>query len=336
MDVPEEPTVAAVPSPRVVPPADRPQRQAPSRKRQTKDRNESRRLCYIVGVVGCCLVILLIIGLVLGLVVFDNRGNDRDNAGTTAEAGQTDEDAKTPGVSNPSSGGLASSPTFSDPTRSPVQRQTGAPTILPTIKEASTPNATPRPTLRPTVTSVSAPIPTPTSVLQPSPSQIIILPYADTFIYRDGFSTSQAFGTEDTFLVQNGPGFVRDDVADAVGLLAFDVAAGLSAAGQSATAIQQITLRLSHEPAVWDRGAATLTIRRLPSTQMAIETLHAGLFDPADDAFLRGLRGACHDELRFLRGQADDDGRIAGKSILGNHEVAGGRAFANAPRRVVM
>ena len=232
---------------------------------------------------GCCLVILLIIGLVLGLVVFDNRGNDRENAGTTAEAGQTDEDSKTPGVSNPSSPGSASSPTFSEPTRSPVQSQTGAPTIMPTMKGASTPNATPRPTLRPTVTSVSAPIPTPTSVLQPSPSQIIILPYADTFIYRDGFSTSQAFGTEDTFLVQNGPGFVRDDVADAVGLLAFDVAAGLSAAGQSATAIQQITLRLSHEPAVWDRGAATLTIRRLPSTQMAIETLHAGLFDPADD-----------------------------------------------------
>jgi hypothetical protein len=120
-------------------------------------------------------------------------------------------------------------------------------------------------------------------VLQPSPSQIIILPYDDTFIYRDGFTTFEAFGTEDTFLVQNGPGFVRDEVADAVGLLAFDVSSGLSAAGHTVKAIQQITLRLSHEPAVRNRGAATLTIRRLPSTVLAIETLHAGLFDPADD-----------------------------------------------------
>ena len=291
--VSEEPVAVVLPSQGEVPSVDRPQKQTTLRKKKAKDRKEPRRLCYIIWAVGCCLLILLIIGLVLGLVVFRNRGNDRENSGS-AQAGQTNEDAPTPSVNNPSIGS-DSSPTFSDPTRSPVQSQTGAPTIMPTTGGGnSTPNSTPKPSLRPSMPPAQSPILAPTSVLQPSPSQIIILPYADTFIYRDGFTSFEAFGTDDTFLVQNGPAFVRDDVADAVGLLAFDVASGLSAEGISANAIQQITLRLFHEPAVWNRGAATLTIRRLASTTLAIETLHAGLFDPADDEGITGPSFSVH------------------------------------------
>jgi hypothetical protein len=81
-------------------------------------------------------------------------------------------------------------------------------------------------------------------------------------------------------LVQNGPSIVRDEIADAVGLLAFDLSGALS---NGATGVQRVTLRLYHEPANQNRGAAVLTIRRLPATSMAIESFHAGIFDPADD-----------------------------------------------------
>jgi len=135
------------------------------------------------------------------------------------------------------------------------------------------------PTLRPTTprpVAAAAPVATaPTSLLQPSSSQIIILPFADTYVVRNGFTPYEAHGTEDTFLVQNGPAGVNE-IPDSFGLLGFDLSTMPSS-------YSSVVLQLYHQPASRNRGAATLTTRRLPSTRLAIETLHAGIYNPPDD-----------------------------------------------------
>jgi hypothetical protein len=103
---------------------------------------------------------------------------------------------------------------------------------------------------------------------------LIIIPFADTYVQRDGFTPFEAYGGEDTFLVQNGPAAVNE-IPDVIGLLGFD----LSSVPESFT---RAVLQLYHQPANRDRGAATLTLRALPPTPLAIETLHAGIFDPED------------------------------------------------------
>jgi hypothetical protein len=100
----------------------------------------------------------------------------------------------------------------------------------------------------------------------------VIIPFADTNINIDGFNDQEAFGTEDSFLVQNGPEFVNE-IPIAYGLLGFELT-GIPASGQTAI------LQLTHIPATRARGAATLTIVRLPSTRLSIETLHSGIYNP--------------------------------------------------------
>lgn len=69
-----------------------------------------------------------------------------------------------------------------------------------------------------------------------------------------------------------------NEIPDAVGLIAFD----LSSVPASFSSFSKVTLQLYHQAADRNRGAATLTVRLLPTTTLAIETLHGGLFDPTD------------------------------------------------------
>jgi hypothetical protein len=53
--------------------------------------------------------------------------------------------------------------------------------------------------------------------------------------------------------------------------------------GSIPKSFSRVTLQLYHQPRSRNRGAATLTVRLLPSTPLAIESLHGGLFNPEDD-----------------------------------------------------
>jgi len=223
---------------------------------------------------------MIILGLVLGLVVFRNRDSDNNNNNNNNPNNvnnNNDRDASNSNPSNGNNGDSAPPPDdvpFSYPTSSPVEGPQDSETSTPTSSSAVT-----SPTLRPTLSGpIPAPVLTPTSLLQPTSTQIIVTPYADTYIYREGFDRFEAFGDEDTFLVQNGPSIVRDEIADAIGLIAFDLSEISSTAEP-----QSFTLRLYHEPLDVDRGSSTLQIRRMPSTVLFIESLHSSLYDPDDD-----------------------------------------------------
>lgn len=223
-----------------------------SNRRRDDDRRKRGILCFAIF---CCFLFLLAIGLILGLVVF-KKDNDDSN----------------PSSSNGGSTGSGGNPNI--PTQAPVPLPPSV--VFPVPTRAPTPPVEPVPT---TSLPTAAPVVLPTSLLSPTSSTLIIVPFADTLVYRDGFYRDEAFGEEDTFLVQNGPDSVNE-IPDAVGLIAFDLSNVPSSASK-------VTLQLYHQAATRDRGAATITIRRMPATPLAIETLHGGFFDPdLDDGIL--------------------------------------------------
>jgi hypothetical protein len=108
-----------------------------------------------------------------------------------------------------------------------------------------------------------------------------LIPDQDTTVFQDGFNVGEAYGTDETFLVQHG---VKGDQAipTAIALMTFpmaDVPAFDRLDGLSKNAI----LRLFHEVTPVERGEATYTIVRLPETNMAVETFHGLFFFPPKD-----------------------------------------------------
>lgn len=236
-----------------------------------------------MGVI-CCLILLLVLGLVLGLVVFgkDDNTNNNNNNNSLESSQSSNGGAPAPAVAGDGSNGGQTPSIPTPPQNSPVAPAPSSTTnngnsspIAPTAETSPVMSPTLPPTTPRPVEPVAPVAPAPTSLLQPSPSQIIILPSADTFVYRNGFTPYEAYGTEDTFLVQNGPNGVNE-IPDAVGLLGFDLSTLPSS-------YSQVVLQLYHQAASRNRGAATLTIRLLSSTPLAVETLHAGIFNPTDD-----------------------------------------------------
>lgn len=253
-------------------PKSSPTKPKPAKQHDNEEDNDEdpRQRLFVCGAVLCCLITLLILGLVLGLVVFqkDDDTNNKNNQGNSAGSNAGSDSANGGGSPNES----PIIPNF--PTQAPIPLPPSA--RVPTRAPAS---PTPAPVTGPPVPTTPAPIPAPvnrpTSLLQPNPSQLVIIPFADTYVQRDGFRPFEAYGSEDTFLVQNGPTIVNE-IPDVVGLLGFDIS-------QIPSSFSQVLLQLYHQPASRDRGAATLTIRLMPPTPLAIETLHAGLFDPNDN-----------------------------------------------------
>jgi hypothetical protein len=80
----------------------------------------------------------------------------------------------------------------------------------------------------------------------------------------DGFSKAEAFGIEDTFLVQNVEDHVNESL-DSFALLSFDVSNFWSDAQDLSTST---VMELTHVTAVLDQGPATYTVVRLPSTRL--------------------------------------------------------------------
>jgi len=220
----------------------------------------------ILVAVLCCLLLLLILGLTLGLTLGRNKNDGNNNNSNGSGNGS---------VSNPNnpSGPTGSRPTI--PSFPSPQAPQPAP-VLPPFLQPTEPNPTPAPIVVPT----PSPVPVPTSLLQPTPNQFIILPSADTTIHLDGFRPFENYGKDESFLVQNGP---RDtnEIPDTIALLSFDIV------GEPINPVQVI-LQLWHVPANRNRGAATLTILRLPPTKLSVENLHKGLFEVPEDteAFL--------------------------------------------------
>jgi hypothetical protein len=233
-----------------------------------------------------CLV-LIAVALILLFLVFDVHKNNGDDVNAVQQEGSPITVGPTmfpaPVVPMVAPGATLAPPR---PTIMPVVVPAGPPSppdnnnpSLPPQQQQTAPPVLP-PNLRPT----QPPIVAPTSLLPPTNTRFVLLPFADTAVFTTGFDTGEAFGMDDTMLVQNGPR-ASNLIPDAFSLVAFDLGELSSRGNNNFNAAQ---LQLFHIPATRARGAATLTVRRLPSTRFSIETLHGGLFNPSEDSGTTG------------------------------------------------
>jgi hypothetical protein len=229
-----------------------------------KERRTEKNRGRIAGcIICCCCLMLIVAGLILGLLLFKK---DDDGPGSQSNIPES-----------PSASGTAPSNTAPNafPTNSPQALPPSArapPTRFPTLA----PNPTTTPSDEPTKKPTPYPTTTPTDTQAPTqavPDGIVLIPDQDTYI-EDGFNSAQAFGAEDTFLVQNAEDSVNE-IPDSFALLSFDLSNFQSGVLDLSTSA---VLELTHVAAVRERGPATYTVVRLPSTPLQIETLHLGLY----------------------------------------------------------
>lgn len=217
----------------------------------------------------CCCVVLALLALLLVLVVFNQGDSGKGDKNQPSPTFPPIQSAQFP-TFNP----MAPVP-FAYPTRLPVAPPPSAfPTKSPVVTPAPT-NETintnptiapsPYPTIRPTMT------PSPTKTVEDS---MVLIPVEDTYIV-DGFFKYEAHGSEDTFLVQNSADDIQE-IPDSFALLKFDMSSVPFVRIQNRQL--SATLQLTHQVSVVDRGPATYTMVRLPSTPLEVETLHLGIF----------------------------------------------------------
>jgi hypothetical protein len=245
-----------------------------------KDRWGNRGAMIFAILCGCCLI-LVAIALILVLLVFKEDGGDSPSSNNSGPNAAPVQPATFPTL--PPVGAPVDPVPFSYPTPVPkTPPPTGAPTPAPTISVQPTKQPEEKP---PTTSPTKYPTEQPTTSPQPtagvSPS-IVLIPIEDTYIV-DGFEASEPHGDETTFLVQNALDHVNE-VPDSFVLLKFDLS------GIPFERIQNrdlsATLELTHEVSVLERGPATYTVERLPSTPLAVETLHLGLFPLPENGIL--------------------------------------------------
>lgn len=207
----------------------------------------------------CCCLICIIIALILLFVVFDVFKKD---------------DAESPSNSSPSAPQAA--PIVNFPTVAPQPLPPSAlppPTLFPTLSPAPSVPPVADPTGSPTKYPTAMPTLTPEPT-QSVPDDLELIPVEDTYIV-DGFDAAERHGEMDSFLVQNGPDHINE-IPDSFALLQFSLEEVPFARIQNR--VNTAILELTHEPSVLDRGAASYTIERLPSTRMDVESLHLGIF----------------------------------------------------------
>jgi hypothetical protein len=235
--------------------------EAMSKEERKKERRKKRRKALeertgkIVVVCCCCSIIAaIIVAIVLSDAFAKSNGNyyeKQANRPTPAPVLQ---------------------PVVPDPIVTPEPKPTRMP--VPTPMPVTTKKPTPRPT-RPPIPSTPAPVKPPT----PLQDEYVLKPNQDTYIYKDGLYKTKAFGKEETFLVQNGPR--SKNVPDAFALIAFDTSE-IPSLDLLATSGKKAVLRLTHKPATLgnqDRQPAPMTVSRLRSTSLDVETLHGGDFE---------------------------------------------------------
>jgi hypothetical protein len=224
--------------------------------KEEKPRSENRgRICLLI--LCCCCLILVVAGVVLGLLVFAKDDDD----GATPKVAPAVPTAPQPAPAVAPFGGVP-------PSAKPP------PTIFPTVSPAPTPAPITVPTTKPSLRPTS----NPTITFEPTqtvPDEVVMPPDQDTFIYVDGFSKSEAQGTQDSMLVQNGL-ISQNEIPDAFILMTFDFSCcGMPAAGRIQDRDKTAFLELNHVPSVAGEGA-TYTVVRLTSTPLNVETLFGG------------------------------------------------------------
>jgi hypothetical protein len=233
-------------------------------KQKEKEKTVAAILCF-------CFCILLIVGITLGVVLGGSDESSPSNESPGAQ-GRTPKNPSQPqgGPPDPSLPPFFATPPSSTP----------PPTRFPTISPAPTIPITKSPTGGPSAYPTTAPTITPAPT-KSIPDELFLVPDADTYVYTRGFYVAQAYGKQETWLVQNGPEDVNE-IPDAFALLSFDLV-DVPAPERILDRARSAILQLTHVPNDLDRGPRTYTIVRLPSTPLAIETLHGEIFVPPPD-----------------------------------------------------
>jgi hypothetical protein len=253
------------------------------KKEKRDDRDENIGKKVVAAVCCCCICLITILVLVLVLLVFKEEERASTNDGPDNNAPTTPK--PTPRPTYPVPPALRPSNQGRPDIFQPWIRNTEAPTISPYPTSVASSNPTVAPTKAPTVTPTISPAPT-----KKVPPEITIDATQDTYIYVDGFFQYEAFGEEDSFLVQNGLAEYYE-FADALGLIAFDLSE-LPSQGQLTSFNSQAILTLNHLPVAPQfnsRGPSTIDIRKLVSTPMRIETIHGGMLNKEPEASILGI-----------------------------------------------
>lgn len=247
-------------------------------KRDERDANVGKKI--VAAVCCCCICLITILVLILVLIVFKEDERVSSTGGPDFGAPTTPKPTPRPTYPLPP----ALRPANAGNGGEPWLRFTEAPTISPYPTAIASSNPTIAPTKAPTGTPTISPAPT-----KKVPKEITIDAVDDTYIYVDGFFQYEAFGQEDSFLVQNGLAEYYE-FADALGLIAFDLSE-LPTELQMADYSAQAILKLNHNPVAPQfnsRDAATIQIRKLVSTPMRIETIHGGMLNKEPEASILG------------------------------------------------
>jgi len=251
-------------------------------KRDERDSNLGKRV--VAAVCCCCICIITIIILILLLVVFKEEDAKSSSGGGSRTGNAPTTPKPTPRPTYPVPPALKPHNMNRPDVFTPWIRETDAPTVSP----RPTAVASDHPTIRPTRTPTPKPTisPAPTRKLQPF---IEVPADADTYIFVDGFFQYEAYGNEDSFLVQNGLAEYYE-FADAVGLISFDMS-DLPKAAQVSGLNPKVMLRLEHlevAPQFAGRGSSVLQVRKLVSTPMRVDTIHGGMLNKEPEGSVLG------------------------------------------------
>ena len=261
-----------------------------ARERRQESRAQGMARSWLCcGMIACCLLVLLAVGLILAFVVFDVQNSKSKNSSNNNNNNTTTTSTTQPG-GNPNGSPISpSAPSVGKfPTQSPLQSvptTTGGtnPQPKPTMPPVMTP-PTPNPVPKPT----NPPVVSPTSELTPTSTRFVWIATADTYVNRDGFDKFESFGSDSSFLVQNGPASVNE-IPDAFGLLRFDWTTTTTTTTTNtannnlpSNPPKNVMLQLYHIPVDRNRGPATLTIIKMDPTPLNLESLHGGLVGTMD------------------------------------------------------
>jgi len=259
--------------------AEEERRSKKKKKRNFTDESTGKKI--VAAVCCCCICFITILLLVLFLLVF-REDESRADGGSGRGGGASNTNRPTPRPTYPIPPALR--PALDGDVFQPWIHVTDQPTIsaYPTNVASSNPTHFPTgiPSPKPTIS------PAPTRIVPPT---ITLEANADTYIFVDGFAQYEAFGKEDSFLVQNGLAEYFE-FGDAMGLISFDLST-LPTKIQMLDYNTQAILRLKHLPVnekFNTRKPATLSIRKLVSTAMRVESIHGGMMSSIPDDSILG------------------------------------------------
>ncbi|CAJ1966058.1 unnamed protein product [Cylindrotheca closterium] len=238
----------------------------------------------VAAVCCCCICFITILVLILVMLVFNEGGDTTISGGRGGGSSGGRTPRPSPRPTYPIPPALRPALEGRPDVFQPWIRLTDEPTLSQYPTNVASANPTNLPTGLPTPHPTISPAPT-----RPVPPTITLDAVADTYIYVDGFFQYEAYGDEDSFLVQNGLAEYYE-FADAMGLIQFDLKI-LPTKQQMDDYDAQAILRLNHLPVnskFAGRDPATISVRKLLSTPMRVETLHGGMVDRNPDGSILG------------------------------------------------